>query len=88
MDRDWARARRAKHAYWQARITRGGLREVLQITTNLRTWMSARVPQWPTQREREEDFETHRRVSQALSATARTPAAKTSALRGRTRRVR
>ncbi len=32
--------------------------------------MSARDPSWPTQQERDEDFETHVRVAEALARTA------------------
>ena len=87
--RDWRRLRAQKRAYWRARLERGGLAEALSITEQLRAGMQERVPGWPTEQEREEDLETHRRVAAALARTA-PPSASTeaAATRGRTRRVR
>jgi len=91
--RDWRSLRARKRAYWRARLERGGLAEALAITEQLRTGLQKRDATWPSEREREEDLETHRRVAAALARTApRTPAstprARRGSARGRTRRVR
>jgi len=67
---DFARLRESKRDQWRARIERGGAAEALRISEELRNWMSARDPSWPTQQERDEDFETHVRVAEALARTA------------------
>lgn len=85
--RDWMGARQAKQAYWRERLARGGLREALRITADLRDSMMQLVPDWPTERDREEDLETHRRVTQTLKKASVSQTRATS-LRARTRRVR
>jgi hypothetical protein len=87
--RDWRRLRERKRAYWRARLERGGLAEALSITEQMRAWMRERDAAWPTEQEREEDLETHRRVAAALARTAPTSARREEAAsRRRARRVR
>jgi hypothetical protein len=86
--RDWQRARDLKRTYWRARLDRGGLTEALAITDQLRRELKQRVPTWPSEREREEDLETHRRVAAALARTPRPPAQPAARPRRRARRIR
>jgi hypothetical protein len=87
--RDWRRLRARKRAYWRARLERGGLAEALSITEQMRTWLHERDAAWPTEQEREEDLETHRRVAAALARTAPASGRRAEAApRGRARRVR
>jgi hypothetical protein len=89
VDRDWRRLRAHKRTYWRARLERGGLVEACSITEQLRAWMRGRDAAWPTEQEREEDLETHRRVAAALARTAPArPRREAAAARGRARRVR
>ena len=81
--RDWGRIRHRKRAHWQAHGSKTGLPGLLRAAEDLRNWMKARFPHWPTLEDREKDLETHRRVSQALASTSRRPIA--SPLRPRTR---
>ena len=60
--RDWTRVRDNKRAYWRDRLDRGGLAEAVRVTELLR----GRA----TDRDREEDLETHQRVAEALAKTA------------------
>jgi len=46
-----------------------GLREALRVVDSLRTQARAFQPGWPTQDDREEDFETHLRLVTALART-------------------
>ncbi len=80
--RDWAGLREGKRNYWRERLDRGGLAEALRVTDQLYEWMRARHPSWPTSQDRDEDFETHKRVAEALARTAPRP------VRKRTPRVR
>jgi hypothetical protein len=84
--RDWGAARDGKRRYWQARMRRLGLAEALRVTEQLRAWTARNNPSWPTPEQREEDLETHRRVAQALAATARPVTRRSPG--ARTRRVR
>jgi hypothetical protein len=89
VDRDWRLLRARKRAYWRKRLESGGLAEALSITEQMRTWVRERDAAWPTEQEREEDLETHRRVAAALARTV--PASgcrEEAAVRGRARRVR
>lgn len=88
MARDWRRARDLKRAYWRARLDRGGLTEALAITEQLRRELKQRDPTWPSEQEREEDLETHRRVAAALARTPRPATQPASRPRQRARRVR
>jgi hypothetical protein len=75
--------------YWRARLERGGLAESLAITGQLHTGLRERAPAWPTEQDREEDLETHRRVAAALARTAPVAASGEAPVpRGRARRVR
>ena len=65
-----------------------GIGEALRITGELRDHVESMIPGWPTRGDREEDFETHRRVAAALSRTARPGAQVRSIGRPRPRRVR
>jgi hypothetical protein len=86
--RDWRAARLGKRRYWQDRLARGGLVEALRVTEQLRAWTAHHNPSWPTEQQREEDLETHRRVSQALRATAPPPRRLVASATARARRVR
>jgi hypothetical protein len=87
--RDWRMLRARKRAHWRARLERGGLAEALSITEQMRAWLRERDAAWPTEQEREEDLETHRRVAAALARTAPASAHRAEAAsRGRARRVR
>ena len=89
VDRDWRRLRANKRAYWRERLECGGLAEALSITEQMRTWLREQDAAWPTEQEREEDLETHRRVAAALACTAPTsPHRKAATTRRRARRVR
>jgi hypothetical protein len=70
LDRPWAALEEAKRAHWQARKHRGGLAEVLRVADELRTRAMLVDPTWPSERDREQDLETHRRVAAALARTA------------------
>lgn len=59
-----------KDRYWRAQKALG-IEEALRITSELRDHVESMIPGWPTRQEREEDFETHRRVAKALARTAR-----------------
>jgi hypothetical protein len=87
--RDWGLLRARKRAYWRARLDPGGLVEALAITEHLVPRYGTRPPSWPTEQEREEDLETHRRVAAALTRTS-CPQPRDDAPRRkrRTRRVR
>lgn len=71
VDRDWRLLRAHKRAYWRAQLERGGLAEALSIADQLRIELQERNPTWPSEHEREEDLDTHRRVAAALARTAR-----------------
>ncbi|HEY0481819.1 MAG TPA: hypothetical protein VGD37_30080 [Kofleriaceae bacterium] len=87
--RDWRALRASKRVYWRARLDRGGLAEALAITGQLRAGLQHRDATWPTEHDREEDLQTHRRVAAALARTAPTTApGKAPRARGRARRVR
>jgi len=70
VDRDHDAARAGKRAYWRGLLERDGLRAAVAVTDQLRQWMKQTNPSWPTEQDREEDLETHRRVAQALALTA------------------
>jgi hypothetical protein len=87
--RDWRQLRDGKRAYWRARLEHGGLLEALEVTEQLRSWLHERDAAWPTEQEREEDLENHRRVAAALARTApATTRRKATAPRARARRLR
>lgn len=83
--RDWARTREHKRTFWRQRLQRGGLREALLVTEQLRTWMMSTDATWPTQAQRDDDLETHARVAAIL---AKTPARPARPARTRAHRVR
>jgi hypothetical protein len=87
--RDWRLLRTHKRAYWRARLERGGLVEALAITEQLRADLQDRDASWPSEHEREEDLETHRRVAAALARTGpKTATGAAPGARKRPRRVR
>ena len=83
--RDWQRARDDKRRYWAQRLEANGLREALEVTQQLRSWMMQVDGSWPTQAQREDDLQTHQRVAEAL---AKTRHAKPATSRARARRPR
>ena len=69
--RDWRGQRERKRAYWRDRLMRGGLRESIRVTEQLREWMMSVDATWPSQAQRDEDLATHRRVAAALAKVPR-----------------
>jgi hypothetical protein len=71
LERDWALVQRAKDEHRRRRHAEGGAAEALRTVEAL--WQHARAldPGWPSAADREEDLETHRRVSEALQRTHR-----------------
>jgi len=69
----WDLLAQYKDQAWRAR-KRLGLREALRVVDSLRTQVRCFQPGWPTQDDREQDFETHFRVAAALSRTGRSEA--------------
>jgi len=60
--RDWRRVREAKERFW---ADAGGDR--FEMAEGLRRHARAVLPNWPTEKQREEDLEAHRRVAEALA---------------------
>lgn len=87
MARDWGAVREAKRQYWRDRLDRGGLVEALRVSEQLRDQAAHANPAWPTEKDREEDLETHQRVAKALASTA-PPERRSASARARTPRVR
>jgi hypothetical protein len=83
MDRPWAAQAQQKIEYWRARKARFGLAEVFRVDELLRRQAQLIDPTWPHEKDREKDFETHQRVSEALRKVGVEPRR-----RARVRRVR
>ena len=62
--RDWAAARRAKDAYWAARIARLGPIEALRAAEELRQQARLLDPSWPDETSRREDLSAHSALAQ------------------------
>ncbi len=86
--RDWQGARDHKREYWRAILARKGLRESLRVNDQLHAWMKLSDPAWPTQEQREEDLETHRRVAEAFATAGSFKTGGPIAARVRARRIR
>jgi len=69
LSRRWDLLAEYKDRYWRAR-KKLGLREALRVVDSLRTQARVFQPGWPTRDDREEDFETHLRITAALARTA------------------
>jgi hypothetical protein len=62
LSRDWAALARVK-AKHRARLTPA---QALRLSSDLRDHARLSYPDWPTAKDREEDWKTHARVAQAL----------------------
>lgn len=69
--RDWAAAAAAKSAYWADRKRQMSPAEAIALGDALRRHALAVRPDWPDRHDRAADAAAHRRVSEALHATAR-----------------
>ena len=59
VERDWAGARAAKDAYWARRFALEGSAVTLAASEALRCHMRLVRPDWPSERERRDDFAHH-----------------------------
>ena len=66
VDRDWAAAARDKERYWRDYKREHGPAAGFHVAEALRRQVQAARPDWPSEREREEDFATHLRVIEVL----------------------
>ncbi|HLF55819.1 MAG TPA: hypothetical protein VI942_03135 [Thermoanaerobaculia bacterium] len=66
MRRDWAAVEAAKLADWAERKRRLTADEALAIASGLRQRVRNLRPDWPTEREREEDLAAHVELSRRL----------------------
>jgi hypothetical protein len=64
VDRDWASARRAKDAYWAARIAERGAADGVRIADDLRREAQLLDPSWPSDDQRREDLRAHVRLAE------------------------
>ncbi|HVK65623.1 MAG TPA: hypothetical protein VM694_14165 [Polyangium sp.] len=63
---DWAAAARGKELYWRDWKKQHGPAAGIRIADELRKQVLAQKPGWPSDEERREDLETHRRVLEAF----------------------
>ena len=70
-ERDWQRVADAKTAYWLAQKRGRSAAQILASGDALRRHALTLRPDWPSARERVDDLEMHRRVSEALRAVGR-----------------
>lgn len=68
---DWTIAKRSKEAYWVWFHKRFGAAGALWMVDELRRQVIAQKPNWPSEEERREDYETHMRVIDALERVSR-----------------
>jgi hypothetical protein len=66
LDRDWASAEADKERYWRDYKRAHGPAAGIRIADELRRQVLAARPDWPSEREREEDLATHLRVIEVL----------------------
>jgi hypothetical protein len=64
--RDWASFERSEAEYWRAYRQEQGPGAGIAVADELRRHLARVRPEWPTERERREDHETHLRVIEAL----------------------
>ena len=67
MSRDWNAVRCRKDGYWAARIAGLGPLEAYRASDELRRQVLEQNPSWPSARQRREDLDAHRRLSQLLA---------------------
>lgn len=70
--RDWAAVAEEKARYWAAQKDVMSSAEALRLGAELRAYVSALRPDWPTDAEREADLDSHARVASALRAVSHT----------------
>ena len=70
VERDWALIEREKRDFWIARKSKMSPAEALRVSDELRRYVRAVRPDWPSQQDRENDLATHERVSRALQNAA------------------
>lgn len=66
VDRDWEAGARDDERSWIEQARRQGPAGGIRIAAELRRQVLAMRPDWPSQRERDEDLATHLRVIDAL----------------------
>ena len=64
--RDWGLASRAKERYWRDWKRQHGPAAGIRIADELRRQVLAMRPDWPSEREREEDLATHLRLIEVI----------------------
>ncbi len=70
LDRDWVLVREMKERYWVEKKRSLTPAEALAIAGRLRQQVAVLRPDWPDDRQREADLNTHRRVSGCLRRVA------------------
>lgn len=71
--RDWQRVADAKDAHWLVQKRDQSASQILAAGAELRRHALKIRRDWPSARERADDLEMHRRVSEALRAVGRQP---------------
>jgi hypothetical protein len=66
LERDWSSAARDDERSWIEQARRDGPAGGISIAAELRRQVLAMRPDWPSQRERDEDLATHLRLIDAL----------------------
>ena len=66
ISRDWAGVAGLKADYWAQRKARLTPLEALRLADGLRRQVVSLRPEWPSDRERQEDLASHRKVSELL----------------------
>jgi hypothetical protein len=66
--RDWAQVAEAKTEFWRDQKQGLTAAEMLALGDELRRHAQAVRPDWPSERERDEDLAVHYRVAEALRA--------------------
>ena len=69
--RDWASLSRDEAAYWREQKRVHGPGEGIRIGDELRRHVIAARPDWPSEREREEDLATHLRLIEVMRRVPR-----------------
>lgn len=65
-DRPWGELEGLKERYWLERKQRYGPEDSLRLASELRDYVLATRPDWPSALEREEDLQVHVRVGELL----------------------
>lgn len=69
--RDWAAAARSKELYWRDWKRQHGPAAGIRVADELRRQVLAARPEWPLEREREEDLATHLRLIEVIRRAPR-----------------